>query len=612
MWATKWIATGVVCLVAAGLLGCPLAKDSADLAKNPDDDYGDKPVFLVDLENTSGVEDGLTWDTAFTQIHRAIAAAEKIYGGAEVWVAEGRYRQLNENGCPRRLEMASAVDLYGGFVGIGPSGYETERSQRDWEDHESRIQGWYSIGDFLIGSGFMIIGTDAVLDGFTVTGFMHGLPCPGPYCAFYSNDASPEIRNCRFGAVPEWDDGAPHELSHSGCGLVITGGTPRIVNCSFVGLASAIWCSESTPSIVGCHFEANEFGISNEGSDAIVEGCAFKDSVSLGGSGAAPPFRTHGTAMYNRKCSPSISGCVFDGNRVEGNPRGYGAAVCNFLAAPSFSHCVFSNNESLAPGGAIHFGGRSGAPILGERLDLIDGSFTAGGAFTDCTFTGNSAPLGGAVASFDVDVTFTRCTFTGNTADYGGAVHHTLGTATFVDCVFDGNAGTEQGGSVHAVKMGGVERFYPDALGAEFLNTGVASAFTGCIFRDNVAPYGGAVCSMDGAELTFDACRFSGNVGDMGGAVMNTYAGASTSLVNCVLDHNTATAQGGAICIGVGPLDLMNCTVANNAAPEGPAVMFTGRGLTLTNTVLWDGVHEGLNGFIKVPDGLIPGNAETV
>ncbi|MCP4644878.1 MAG: hypothetical protein GY851_30840, partial [bacterium] len=45
---------------------------------------------------------------------------------------------------------------------------------------------------------------------------------------------------------------------------------------------------------------------------------------------------------------------------------------------------------------------------------------------------------------------------------------------------------------------------------------------------------------------------------------------------------------------------------------EGPAVMFTGRGLTLTNTVLWDGVHEGLNGFIKVPDGLIPGNAETV
>ena len=72
-------------------------------------------TLYVDGANTSGTEDGLSWDTAFTVIQGGIAAAS---ADDEVWVAADTY--------PEGITLASGVSVYGGFDGT-----EENLSERD-------------------------------------------------------------------------------------------------------------------------------------------------------------------------------------------------------------------------------------------------------------------------------------------------------------------------------------------------------------------------------------------------------------------------------------------------------------------------------------------------
>ena len=69
-------------------------------------------VWRVDIDNASGVEDGLSWATAFRDIQVAVNTAAAA-GGGQVWVAEGRYTHSGAH----VVEIKNGVDLYGGFAG---------------------------------------------------------------------------------------------------------------------------------------------------------------------------------------------------------------------------------------------------------------------------------------------------------------------------------------------------------------------------------------------------------------------------------------------------------------------------------------------------------------
>lgn len=68
----------------------------------------DAAVWYVDQSNTSGTEDGASWETAYTAIQPALDAAEAD-GGGDVWVAQGMY--------PEVLHVPSSMTLRGGFAG---------------------------------------------------------------------------------------------------------------------------------------------------------------------------------------------------------------------------------------------------------------------------------------------------------------------------------------------------------------------------------------------------------------------------------------------------------------------------------------------------------------
>ena len=87
-------------------------------------------VVYVDQNAPGPVHNGKSWDTAFLKIQQGVDAATP---GGGVWVADGTYVE--------NVVMGEGVQLYGGFLGAEPGGYETDLSQRDFVNHIATIDG---------------------------------------------------------------------------------------------------------------------------------------------------------------------------------------------------------------------------------------------------------------------------------------------------------------------------------------------------------------------------------------------------------------------------------------------------------------------------------------
>lgn len=164
----------------------------------------ERPLRLYVDDDAPANGDGLSWATAFQDLHTALDAAMT---GAEIWVAEGNYTSL---GGPFRL--ASGVALYGGFAGD-----ETNLDQRDWRQHRTNLRS----------SGLHIILADAVdetavLDGFAIR------DCEGGWyggAIRLQGNATPLIRNCEI----------IDNIANHGAGIYRDSSSvpPRLFNCVF-------------------------------------------------------------------------------------------------------------------------------------------------------------------------------------------------------------------------------------------------------------------------------------------------------------------------------------------------------------------------------------------
>jgi len=153
-------------------------------------------VWYVDKDNV-GTENGTSWATAFNTIQEGIDAAYAAAGG-EVWVAEGTYNESRTSivhPAPNDVNTGSVVlregvDLYGGFIGIGPGGNETDRSQRDWTTHVTTIDGSTS-RDGSRAYHVVVGAMGSTLDGIRV----FGGAATGPDTVGYTNKAGGGLYN---------------------------------------------------------------------------------------------------------------------------------------------------------------------------------------------------------------------------------------------------------------------------------------------------------------------------------------------------------------------------------------------------------------------------------
>jgi predicted outer membrane repeat protein len=255
----------------------------------------------------------------------------------------------------------------------------------------------------------------------------------------------------------------------------------------------------------------------------------------------------------------------------------------------SLSGLTIAHGKTAAAGGGIWNRGRltlsdcafqDNAAGTGGALD--NNASSGGGTATilHCTFTGNSAANsllnadGGAITNEANGILFlSGCTFSGNTADLGGAVATLFRSQlTITDSAFMDNTASARGGAV-------------DVEMAQSLVTIRHSAFTGnATSLAGLGTGGGAIASI--GNLDVDDATFTANTaGDsgFGGAVRND---GSATITNSTFANNHAVS-GGAL-DNTGSLALSSDTFQDNsAASEGGGLynaQFTARADVHTST----------------------------
>ena len=475
-------------------------------------------VIFVDSA-APGLNDGSSWDDAFTTLNLALEAATP---GDELWVA-GRETPYTPAppGSSRdaTLQLADGVALYGGFAGG-----ELSRVQRDIEANPTTISGDLDDDDeagvggshpskqdncyHVVSAGNTNAGT--VLDGFVITG-----------------------GNANGGVFPKG----------SGAGLYNSAGSPTIRNCTFSGnLAAANGAGmynrqNSNPTVSACTFTGNvaaDYGggmCNRSGSHAQVSGCTFGDNQAEYGGG-----------MSNAESDPRITDCVFSGNS--------GCGISNESdAGPTITGCTFSGNPS---GGMRNW--NQAAPSVSDccfESNLGSGMYNwdnSAPTVNACTFTLNQAEHGGGVYNDHSSTTLVDCTFHENSVDFeGGALYNYAGTVELTRCVLYANTATENGGGVYTEEG--------------------ELALVSCILHGNHANLGGA-CYSDGDSPSFVNCAGSGNSAQVdGGAFYNNQG--DPVLTNCTLAGNHAGSVGGGVySSGVCSPVLTSCILWGNGDSE--------------------------------------------
>jgi hypothetical protein len=284
-----------------------------------------------------------------------------------------------------------------------------------------------------------------------------------------------------------------------------------------------------------------------------------------------------------------------------------GAVVVNPDCTLTATDCTFQDNDAPIPAGFMGF---MGLEFFGGAITCLTGTVE----LTDCTFAGNHAVSGGAIAlsanpwTYDPSavgmLTASGCTFDGNTADIGGGAVMMLmgGTAQFTGCAFTENTAGQAGGAIldidinmwgggtgtgtlelsectfsnNAALLGefAAQTNGPGVLGGAVMCMGIGSA-TNCLFTGN-----GAYASHTADDLALGS-EIDENVLAIGGALITM---GEFTCANCVFTDNSVYGEntseegyvyaGGGAWAGIGlsmmdpemgPLRAVNCTFYGNS-----------------------------------------------
>src|SRR5690606_16861075 len=119
-------------------------------------------------------------------------------------------------------------------------------------------------------------------------------------------------------------------------------------------------------------------------------------------------------------------GAVFAGCEFSGNSATYGGAAYVIGRGTLFTHCVMSGNSAMQHGGAL---------FNSEAVQAVN-----------CLFFGNIAAAGGGAwhqdgTSFGASAII-QCTMSGNSASLGGALHSAAGHFDLRNSILWGNTAT--------------------------------------------------------------------------------------------------------------------------------------------------------------------------
>lgn len=379
-------------------------------------------IIYVDASAT-GLDDGTSWEDAFTDLQNGLDAATGA--GDQIWVATGTYHPSVEVGGTgeryRSFSLRNGVALYGGFAGG-----EEALDERDPELHPTTLSGDIGVPDDASDNCYHVfhhpdgsnLDETAVLDGFIVTaGRADGSGGDSHRGGgMYNEDASPTIANCVFLA-----NRASAAYSSDGGAVCNYYASPRFESCAFVdnlcgqygGAIANLWFA--SPVIVDCTFSGNHAGLDGSANgfagamycygtcDPLVSGCTFEqnsanyDGGAVGHDGSAGAYYVncrfsgnvavlYGGAAYNRGGATSTYvQCIFDQNQGTA-ANAHGGAMYNYNASPTIGNCVLYGNESGCVGDGI-YNYQYSDPVITNCIILgADGIYSGGGSEPTVTY----------------------------------------------------------------------------------------------------------------------------------------------------------------------------------------------------------------------------------
>ncbi|MBD3237932.1 MAG: hypothetical protein GF330_14630 [Candidatus Eisenbacteria bacterium] len=456
--------------------------------------------------------------------------------------------------------------------------------------------------------------TDTVIEGITVTRGSSLINGGAVYCG---SGTSPRFLDCKFtesaadygGAVYAGSDAHPrftgcvfenNEVDQYGGAIYCSYATARLIECSFTGNqctgsgwgGAVYFCySPVTFEITDCSFTDNSAGyggaIGNQDPDVPLQisGCSFEGNAALGAG-----------AVYINGDGGSISDCTFD----ENSALQAGAMIIDSPGATfQVSGCDFTGNWStslLLLRQAHPEIQASPSPLGGDRhmADRYCGAveiWYCDADFDDCSFSGNSAELGGgaAVTWGSGTATFSSCIFAENEAFQGAALYSRDSDFALSLCEFNSNAADSSGGAIHAQATTAptidASSFADNSVTLPMMSVGgaiycvdnTAAQIQNTSFGGNQSAFvGGALCCEDDSNCDLIDCDFSGNSAYLGGAVASQ--ACIPNLEDCTFTGNAADVAAGAYyCLEIlSPPTILRGSFDENEAPQGGAIHVDG------------------------------------
>jgi predicted outer membrane repeat protein len=406
------------------------------------DDKG-RCIRYVDFES-DGVDCGLNWETAFTEIQPAIDAAYAAaiqLGHCEVWVAEGTYYSY-ENSPADSIRLKPNVTVYGGFAGD-----EVWLTERDLEAHETIIDGTEQGGE---GHSYHVVmgANDSDLDGFTVTGGRAYGDAPHHRGGgIYLNASNTTVNNCTIidneaidgGGIFAYDSVPVVEASEVVDNRAVRGGGMLMLN-GYALIGDTLFENNSAEeSGGGVYFEK------------IYSACY---PIMQGVEFVANTAEIDGGAVYNISCNPSIDVGSFEDN--EAGERG--GAIATYRGSLDVTEAIVTGNRAAIDGGGF-YGKFTDTAISHCEFERNQALRHAGGAYCELTdaaiyassFVLNTAAEdGGALTVYFDEPRLTNTLISGNEANRGAGIFNgTRAETAITNCTLHGNLAADAGGGLY-------------------------------------------------------------------------------------------------------------------------------------------------------------------
>ncbi len=559
-------------------------------------------------DDATGINDGTSWENAFTSLQDALAAA---VAGDQIWVAEGAYLPGTDSAGSFIVEKN--LFLYGGFAGTEM----TLEERGDPADHPSILSGDLNgddvENDFETNRGdnawtVMTVTPDVtnetIIDGFTFSNghsngsgddFSPSRSGGGLHCL-----GNPRVQNCLFrqnfsafrggGAFFNYEGDELLEVvqctfngnnsSGRGGGANILNSNCRVTNCSFVGnIANQMggglrYINESGfqfIEITGCHFENNQ--------------SSFGGGLRLQQSNLINP-NTEGNITF------LVSNCTFIGNAAAPlQPNwGQGGGGLNGVFYPNTKNnilaidsCQFLQNSSTGNAPAIDIASAGKENTAYIKNCTVRENMNTGGFGTMSIFESPSGTnLNAIIENCIVENNSNTGMYSSSGLDIGGDSNAGPSNFTLRNCKIRNNHSETLSGGI---TLWGENNYVAQVLMED------------CEISDNTAnEMGGGVListSSNDFHITMDRCIIQGNHSGWGSAIAsargylytnNLPEGASVTLKNSLVTDNSG---GHAIALDSLPgFSMLNVTVANN---EGSGLALkNSSGAVLQNTILYN------------------------